>query len=165
MGDPALSHCGEVMAKNTKKTVEELAQPLIEQLGYIYVDTEYEKQGQNRVLTLFIDKEDGGVLLDDCETVSRAVEIVLDERDVVAEQYMLCVSSPGLDRPLKNVRDFKRALGRIVDVRLYKPFQEKKEFTGVLTKYTENSITIETEEEEIVFELKEAAKISLHLEI
>lgn len=151
------------MAKNTRAMVEEIAVPIIEAQGFEYVDTEYAKQGQDWLLTVYIDKE-GGVLVDDCETVSRAIETVLDERDLIAESYILCVSSPGLDRPLKNERDYKRCLGRKVDIKLYKPFLEKKEYTGVLSAYTPASITIETDENEIIFECKEVAKISLHLD-
>lgn len=152
------------MAKNTQATVEEIAQPIIESLGLIYVDTEYAKQGQDWLLTVYIDKK-GGVQIDDCETASRAVEAALDEQDPIAESYILCVSSPGLDRPLKNERDFVRSVGQMVDVKLYKPFEGLKEYTGSLTAYTPTSVTIETEVSEIVFELKETAKISLHLDI
>lgn len=152
------------MAKNTRSVVEEIAIPIIESMGLTYVDTEYAKQGQDWQLTICIDKE-GGVQFEDCEAVSRAVEAVLDERDPIAEKYILCVSSPGLDRPLKTARDFERCLGQEIDVKLYKPFDGMKEYTGTLTAYTPDSITIETDENEIIFELKETAKICLHLDI
>lgn len=152
------------MAKNTQAVVEEIALPIVEAMGLIYVDTEYAKQGQDWLLTVYIDKQ-GGVLIDDCEAASRAIEAALDEKDPIAESYILCVSSPGLDRPLKNERDFARSVGKVVDVKLYKPFEGAKEYTGTLTAYTPAGITIETEENEIVFELKETAKISLHLDI
>ena len=152
------------MAKNTRSVVEEIAIPIIESMGLTYVDTEYAKQGQDWQLTIYIDKE-GGVQFEDCEAVSRAVEAVLDERDPIAEKYILCVSSPGLDRPLKTARDFERCLVQEIDVKLYKPFDGIKEYTGTLTAYTPDSITIETDENEIIFELKETAKICLHLDI
>ncbi len=152
------------MAKNVKTAVEEFAQPIAEKLGYVYVDTEYAKQGKDYLLTVYIDKK-GGVTLEDCEAVSRAVEAVLDERDFIPDAYCLCVSSPGLDRPLRNVRDFERAMGELVDVKLYKPFNGNKLYTGRVSAYAEDSLTIETDEEEIIFELKETAKICLHLDI
>ena len=105
------------------------------------------------------------MLIDDCEKASRALEAALDEKDPIAESYILCVSSPGLDRSLKNERDFARCVGQVVDVKLFKPFEGAKEYTGTLTAYTPESITIATEENEIVFDLKETAKISLHLDI
>lgn len=152
------------MAKNTRAVVEEIALPIIESMGLSYVDTEYAKQGRDWLLTIYIDKE-GGVLIDDCEKASRALEAALDEKDPIAESYILCVSSPGLDRSLKNERDFARCVGQVVDVKLFKPFEGAKEYTGTLTAYTPESITIATEENEIVFDLKETAKISLHLDI
>lgn len=151
------------MAKNIKKTVEEIAQPIAGKMGCIYVDADYAKQGQTWTLTVYIDKK-GGVTLEDCEAVSRAVEAELDTLDPIDEPYCLCVSSPGLDRPLKKPADFERAMGEKVEVRLYKPFEGKKEFVGELTGYTNHSVTIETEESEIVFELDETAKISLYLD-
>ena len=151
------------MARNTRAVVEEIAEPIVKSCGFPYVDTEYAKQGQDWLLTIYIDRE-GVVLLEDCETVSRAVEAALDEKDPISESYILCVSSPGLDRPLKNERDFARCLGQIVDVKLYQAFQGQKEYTGVLSAYTPSSITIETDESEIIFDCKETAKICLHLD-
>lgn len=152
------------MAGNVRKTAEEIALPIAEGMGYFYVDTEYAKQGRDYVLTIFIDQP-GGVTLEDCEKVSRAVEQAIDEKDFIADKYCLCVSSPGLDRPLKTARDFERCLTQVVDVKIYKPFEGKKEFVGVLVEYDENSIMIRTEENEIRFELSEIAKVSLHLDI
>ncbi|MEA5003872.1 MAG: ribosome maturation factor RimP [Christensenella sp.] len=152
------------MAKNVKLAVEEIARPIIEDMGLIYIDTEYAKQGQDWMLTIFMDK-DGGVLLDDCELVSRAVEAVLDEQDPVAESYCLCVSSPGLDRELKTEGDFARSMGKAIDIKLYKPFEGSKLFTGILTGHAEGTVTIETDANEIVFEKSEIAKINLHLDI
>ncbi|WP_066648227.1 ribosome maturation factor RimP [Christensenella timonensis] len=152
------------MAKNVKSAVEEIARPIVEDMGLIYIDTEYAKQGQEWMLTVYIDK-DGGVLLDDCEQASRAIEAVLDERDPIAESYCLCVSSPGLDRELKTEGDFVRSMGKEIDIKLYKPFEGSKLFVGVLTGYTDNTVTIETEEHEIVFEKSEVAKMNLHLDI
>jgi len=151
------------MAKSSKNIVEEIARPIIEGMGYIYVDTEISKQDDEKIVTLFIDKK-GGVLLDDCEAVSRAVELELDDQDPISGSYCLCVSSPGLDRPLKNERDFERTMGEKVDVRLYKPFMGSKVFSGTLVAYSADNVTVETEDSEIVFELKEVAKISLHLD-
>ncbi|HBU12249.1 MAG TPA: ribosome maturation factor RimP [Clostridiales bacterium] len=151
------------MAKNVRQLTEEIARPVAEGLGLLYVDTEYAKQGKDFVLTVYIDKK-GGVTLEDCEAVSRAVEAALDEKDPIADSYCLCVSSPGLDRPLKTEGDFERSLGSAVDVKLYRPFEGKKEYTGTLTGYTKDSVTVETDGLEITFELKETAKINLHLD-
>ncbi len=151
------------MSKNIKTAVEEIAMPIAQQMGYEYVDTEYAKQGKDWLLTVTIDKPEG-VTLEDCEAVSRAVEAVLDEQDFIADAYCLCVSSVGLDRPLKTPRDFERCAGKRIDVKLYKPFDGKKEFNGVLTAHDEQTFTIETDENEMIFEYKEAAKVCLHLD-
>lgn len=152
------------MAKNVKAAVEEIARPIIENMSLIYIDTEYAKQGQDWMLTVYIDKN-GGVLLDDCEMVSRAIEAVLDEQDPIAESYCLCVSSPGLDRELKTEGDFVRSMGKEIDIKLYKPFEGSKMFTGILTGHTDGTVTIETDTNEIVFEKNEIAKMNLHLDI
>ena len=102
--------------KTTELVQKIVAEPILE-LGYELVDIEFQKEQSRWVLTLFIDKE-GGISLDDCERVSRAVEPLLDDKDPIAQSYFLCVSSPGLDRPLKNESDFKRALGKDVEIKL-----------------------------------------------
>lgn len=151
------------MGASVKKTVESLAAPIAQEMGYELADTDYSRQGKDWLLTLFIDKP-GGVDIDDCERFSRAVEAVLDERDPIDGAYTLVVSSPGLDRPLKKAEDFERFRGETVDVKLYKPFMGSKEFTGILSGHTDDSITIESGDKEITFELPETARISLHVD-
>lgn len=151
------------MAKNIKTITEEIAAPIIENMGYIYMGTDFSKQGKDHILTVFIDKK-GGVTLDDCEAVSRVIEPLIDEADPIEQTYYLSVSSPGLDRPLKTPKDYEAALESVIDVKLYKPFLDKKEFTGTLTKFDDETFTIETDEDEITFSYPEAAKVSLHLD-
>ena len=152
------------MSRSVRESVEALAQPLAEEMGYEYIDTEYAKEGREWMLTIYIDKPDG-VQFEDCEAFSRALEPILDEKDPVPDTYTLVVSSPGLDRPLRNRRDFERSRGRQIDVRLYKPFLDRKEFTGPLVDFTDDSVTIESGDQEITFRLDEAAKISLHVDL
>ncbi|MBD5559653.1 MAG: ribosome maturation factor RimP [Clostridia bacterium] len=152
------------MSTSVKQKVEALAQPLAAEMGYEYVDTEYAKEGRDWMLTIYIDKPDG-VQIDDCETFSRALEKILDEKDPVPDTYTLVVSSPGLDRPLRTLRDFERSRGMTIDVKLYKPFMGSKEFTGPLVDFTDSSVTIASGDDEITFELDETAKISLHVDI
>lgn len=149
------------MSKNIKTIAETIAAPIVENMGYIYMGTDFSKQGKDHILTIYIDKK-GGVTLDDCEAVSRAVEPLIDEADPVEQSYYLSVSSPGLDRPLKTQKDFEVSLDSVIDVKLYKPFLDKKEFTGTLTKFDEETFTIEADEGEITFKYPEAAKVSLH---
>ena len=112
-------------------------------------------------MTFYIDKN-GGITLEDCEIVHKAIDGPLDELNPTCdEKYILNVSSCGLDRPLKTEKDFKRNLGKEVDIKLYKAVNKQKEFTGKLESFDENTVTISGFEP---FERKAIANIVLHLE-
>ena len=143
--------------------VFELAEPIANGLGYELCECEYKKEGQSRILYLYIDKPDG-VTVQDCETLSREVELILDEKDPIPEHYYLCVSSLGLDRPLKTPRDYERNLGKKVDIRLYAKLDGKKELIGILTGYTDSTIIVDVDNEEKTIELKDIAKVSIHFD-
>ena len=98
---------------------EELVTPLIEQNNFELVDIEYVKEGSNWYLRVYIDKP-GGINVDDCELISRALSDKLDEEDFIDDAYILEVSSPGLGRPLKKDKDFERSLGEDVEIKLYR---------------------------------------------
>ena len=117
--------------------------PIIENLGFEFVDVEFVKLGTERQLIYYIDKI-GGIEIEDCEKASHLIEAELDRLDPIEESYILCVSSPGLDRPLKKPRDFERNLGKKVDVKFYKPVQGVKETTGILEEYSEAQIALGT---------------------
>lgn len=153
------------MSESVKNVVSKLAQPIAEELGCEYVDTEYSKQGKDWLLTVYIDKQPGGVTIEDCEKVSRALETVLDERDPIPGAYTLVVSSPGLDRPLKTERDFDRAMGTVIDVKLYKPFMGTKEYAGTLISASAGGFTIQDGDREISFTMDEVAKAVPQLDI
>lgn len=125
----------------TTDIVRELTEKTVTSLGYELVDVEFIKEQAGWVLTLYIDKA-GGVMLSDCEAVSRAVEPILDEKDPIAQSYYLSVSSPGLDRPLKTERDYARNLGKPITLRLYAQVEKKKEFTGTLLVYEGEEVRI-----------------------
>ncbi len=122
-----------------------LLEPITGEQGYEVVDVEFVKEGANRYLRVYIDKE-GGVTLDDCEAVSRALSDRLDEEDFIEESYILEVSSPGLGRPLKKDKDFRRNLGELVEIRTFRPVEKQKEFCGVLRAYDAETVTIEDED-------------------
>ena len=94
---------------------EKMVQPILDENGFELWDVEYVKEGANYYLRVYADKE-GGITIDDCVTISRALEVKLDEEDFIEEAYILEVSSPGLGRPLKRERDFERSIGAEVDV-------------------------------------------------
>ena len=139
---------------------EELLKPIVESAGVEIYDVEYVKEGSDFYLRCYIDK-DGGVNIQDCETVSRALSDQLDAEDYIEDAYILEVSSPGLGRPLKKERDFERSLGEEVEIRLYKALNKQKEFTGILKAYDKETVTIETAEGELVFNRPDIALIRL----
>jgi ribosome maturation factor RimP len=140
--------------------VEELVMPIIEEGNFELVDVEYVKEGANWYLRVYADKE-GGINIDDCVTISRALEVKLDEKDVIADAYILEVSSPGLGRQLKKDRDYKRSLGEEIEFKLYKARNKQKEFEGILKDFDENTFTITLDDEDVVFDRKDVAMMRL----
>lgn len=144
-----------------EQKTEEILLPIIERNGFELVDVEYVKEGGNWYLRAYIDKP-GGINVDDCEIVSRELSDILDEKDFIDEAYILEVSSPGLGRPLKKEKDFKRSLGQEVEVRTYRMMDRKKEFTGILKDHDKDTVTIEMEDGSLkTFEKGDIALIRL----
>ena len=139
------------------------AEPLVQAQGCSLWDVEYVREGGEWFLRLYIDK-DGGVDIDDCEAVSRAVDPVLDEKDPIPESYRFEVCSAGLERVLKRPSDFERFLGEPVLVKLYRPKDGRKEFPGVLKGYKDGDVTISAGGQEIPFEKAEVALVRLRVE-
>ena len=146
---------------NTEGKVRALLTQVIEETGVELVDIEFAKEGQNWYLRIYIDKSNG-ITIDDCEKISRIAEKVLDEKDIIEQAYILEVSSPGIDRPLKTDKDFEKFVGEIVDIKLYKAINKKKEFQGELKGLEGTIVTIiEETGEELSFERKDIASIRL----
>ena len=144
-----------------EKLVEAYLMPVMEKNQFELVDVEYVKEAGTWYLRAYIDKE-GGFTVDDCELVSRQLGEWLDREDFIDDSYILEVSSPGLGRPLKKEKDFKRSLGEQVEVRLYRAVDRQKEFTGALAAYDENTVTLRFEDgTETSFEKKDIALIRL----
>ena len=153
------------MAGNVKGTVKDLVADTVESMGYELVDVDFTKQpGDEYILTVYIDSAEG-ITIDDCEKVSRAIDPIIDEADPIAQQYYLCVSSLGLDRPLKTGEDFERSIGKCIDIKLYRNLEGRKLYSGRLVRYDEERIYIEdADDREIGFDLKDAAKITMHID-
>ena len=147
-----------------EQRAEKLLAPIVEKNGFELVDVEYVKEAGCWYLRGYIDKP-GGISINDCETVSREFSDRLDEADFIEDSYIMEISSPGLDRPLKKEKDFIRSMGREVELRTYRPVQKQKEFYGILDAYDENSVTIETEEGKQKFDRKDIALIRLAIEV
>ena len=129
-----------------KDKVDKLLRPIIEGLGYEVVEITYKKEYGTPTLTCFIDTDkEGGIGLDDCEAVSRAIDPVLDENDPTdGEAYNLNVSSPGLDRPLTLERDFVKNKGKEVEASFYAPYQGKKKLQGILLDWSETQVVLQS---------------------
>ena len=142
---------------------EELLLPIVAAAGVEIYDVEYVKEGSDWYLRVYIDKPEG-VNIGDCETVSRALSDKLDEKDFIEDAYILEVSSPGLGRTLKKDKHLEKSLGEEVEIRLFKPINKCKEFTGLLKSFNADEIIIETESEDMTFARKEIALIRLALD-
>lgn len=155
----------EAMAMK-REAVEEFVSSVVE--GIIagtemeLVDVDYVRE-RDWYLRVYLDKP-GGVDLDDCQMVSEKLSAVLDEKDPITENYLLEVSSPGLDRVLKKDKDLIRYNGRDVDIQLFKPINGSKQFTGVLEDFTDTTIDFTINGESMTFERSAIAQIRLHLD-
>ena len=143
--------------------VTEFAKPIVEANGCSLWDVEYVREGSERYLRLYLDKE-GGVDIGDCEKIHRAVDPILDEKDPIAESYHFEVCSAGLERALKRPADFERFMGSPVMVKLYRPRNGLKEIPAVLRGYEDGKVTVEAGKETITFEKSEVALVRLRVE-
>ncbi len=144
-----------------EEKTEKLLEPIMEENGFELVDVEYVKEGSNWYLRAYIDKP-GGITVDDCEIVNRALGAKMDEDDFIEGSYILEVSSPGLGRPLKKEKDFVRSVGEGVDIKLYRALDGQKDFTGILKAFDKDTVTIELDDEsEMVMNRSDIALIRL----
>lgn len=147
-----------------EQQTEELLEPIVTGHGFELVDVEYVKEAGTWYLRAYIDKP-GGITVDDCEVVSRQFSDILDEKDCIEDAYIFEVSSPGLGRPLKKEKDFKRSMGEEVEIRTYRAIDRQKEFTGILKAYDNDTVTIAYEDDtEQVFNKSDIALIRLALD-
>ncbi len=135
-------------------------EPTVTGLGYEIVDVEFTSRHGEDTLTIYIDKVPVGVSLDDCEKVSVALDPILDELDPTGDKpYTFNVSSPGLDRPFKKLRDFERNYGKEVEIKLYAPMLGKKIYEGVLLKREENVTIVKVGDNEVKIENNKIALV------
>ncbi len=144
---------------NLEEKVEMLLKPTIEEMGYELYDIEYQKEGKNYFLRIFIDKPKG-IDLQDCEKVNNAINDILDKADYIKEQYFLEVSSTGIEKTLKKDKHLEQHIGQEIKIKLFQKGQnQKKEQQGILKKFNSEKIIIENQTEEIEIQKKDIAQI------
>ncbi|MCR4932751.1 MAG: ribosome maturation factor RimP [Lachnospiraceae bacterium] len=141
----------------------EMLEPICREKGVEIYDVEYVQEAGEWYLRAYIDKE-GGVTIDDCEAVSRAMSDALDANDFIEDAYYLEVSSPGLGRTLKKDTHLQKSIGETVELKTFKPIDKRKEFTGILKGFTQSSITVEIDGKDTEFLRNEVALIKLALD-
>lgn len=153
------------MSKKPLKTIAyKVIEPIVEDLGYELVDVEYKNPGGPWKLSIYIYKEDG-IKFEDCELVSKTLDPILDAHEDIADRYdFLQVSSPGLDREFKTLKDYKRYTGKKIEISLYAPKDGKKKIIGVLKSADRDNIVVEDADGEISLDLKEIGKAKLAIE-
>lgn len=153
--------------ENYEAKTEELLKPIADANHVEIYDIEYVKEGSDWYLRCYIDKEEG-VNINDCERVSRALSDELDRTDFIEDAYILEVSSPGLGRTLKKDKHLQKSLLKEVDLKTYRPINGKKDYTGVLKSFDENTVTLGIasfeEIEDMKFDRKDIAVIRLSLD-
>jgi ribosome maturation factor RimP len=144
----------------SSKRLNEMLQPLVEDLGYEFVGLEYSANPNNSVLALYIDKP-GGIRVEDCEAVSREAAALLDVEDPIAGHYNLEVSSPGLDRPLFTLDQFDRFSGEQVQLTAFAPVGGRRKFKGRILGAADGTVRLEQDGNEVALEFGNIAKARL----
>jgi ribosome maturation factor RimP len=147
--------------QNTVARVEEIVKPIAEGLGLSIWDVRFAKEGTDWYLRIFIDK-DGGVSIDDCVELTRAVTKPLDEADPITQSYMLEVSSPGVERELVRDEHFEKYIGAKVMVRAIRPIDGVRDFNGVLTAYENGDLSVKLQDDtQITLNKKDTSYVKL----
>lgn len=151
------------MSKITDR-VTELARGVVSEAGCTLWDVEYVREAGTWYLRVYIDKE-GGVSINDCETISRALDPILDEADPIPDSYVFEVGSAGAERELKRPSDFAQFMGSEVEIRLYQPFEGSKVFVGTLSGYDNGRVGIVYGGKSLSFDKTQTAQVRLHASI
>ena len=146
--------------RSNLSAVTELVEPALEGMGYELVEVEYLCERGRWVLRLYIDQEKG-ITVDDCAAVSREMGDVLDSRDLIPHGYVLEVSSPGLNRPLRKEKDFEKRIGRKIRVRMAAPVEGRRNFVGTLTGIRDGTLSLDVDRQSFSLPVSEVEKAHL----
>jgi ribosome maturation factor RimP len=149
--------------ENLLQEIRQVVEPILESQGLELVDLEYQRESQGWVLRIYLDRE-GGVSLEDCAGISHEVGAVLEVKDLIPSSYILEVSSPGLTRPLKKPEDFNKFRNQMVKIKLYEPFDGRKNFKGTLLGLEGDRVRVEVEQQVYELPLQRIAKANLEID-
>ena len=156
---PLFNYEKEKKLAKIEEKVESLIKQNVENLGYELYDVEYVKEAKDYFLRIYIDSKKG-IDLNDCEKVSNTITELLDKEDIIPEQYFLEVSSPGIERVLKKEKHLKDNIGNEIQIKLFKPFEGKKQYKGILKGFDEIKIEIfDQNEKQIDIDRKNISQI------
>lgn len=141
--------------------IEALSEDILSKNGLELVDIEFKKEGNNKVLRLYIERIEGRVNLDDISNVTRLISDMLDEEDIIEEEYILEVSSPGVNRVIKKEKDFIKFTGRKIDVALFKSVDGRKKFSGILEGYEDGKVLVLVDDNHMVIPKEDISKVNL----
>lgn len=144
---------------NIEEKIENRITPIIQGIGYNLYDVQYAKEGKDYFLRVFIEKDDGDIDLDDCEKVNNAITDILDEEDYIKEQYFLEVSSTGVEKMIRKEKHLQENIGNVICLKLFKPLNGEKEYIGELKGFSDETLTIITDEGELEIERKNISLI------
>lgn len=142
------------------KRITDLVEPILDEVGYELVDVEYLSKYGKWVLRVFIDKE-GGITIDDCVQVSEELGDLIDIKEIIEREYVLEVSSPGLNRPLKKEKDFSRAIDRKIKVTTTAPLNGRRNFKGYLKAFRDRNLYLEVNGEQVILPWEEIDKANI----
>lgn len=152
------------MAGNIMNQITGVVNQVCDEIGVLLYDIEFLKEGKDQVLRIYIDKEPSGVFIDDCENTSRMLSEILDQSDMISTAYTLEVSSPGVERKLKQDWHFAKAIGKEIVVSLYAPINNKKTLVGTLISY-DDILVIDVQGENIELEKSKISSTKLYFDI
>ena len=160
-GQCALFLCPETEESEVSSAkLNNLLQPLVEDLGYEFIGLEHNRNPKNAVLVIYIDHEEG-IAVEDCEKVSREVAALLDVEDPIPGHFDLQVSSPGLDRPLFTAAHYEQFAGETAQVNCFAPVDGRRKFKGPIVSATQDAVTLNQDGTEVILELANVAKARL----
>jgi ribosome maturation factor RimP len=148
------------VASRVIEEVTRLTEPILDEMGFEMVDVEYLSERGRWVLRIYADKE-GGLTLNDCASISREIGDLIDVKDIVAHEYVLEVSSPGLNRALKKETDFSWALGKKIKVRMAYPIEGRRNFTGRLRRFQGGILDLDVQSDRVSLPLGDVEKANV----